>query len=599
MSEEPGMRESSRWGERRSSVTQPSRDVILLGLDPDIDAEKLRTLVTALANMVDARLAAPPQDATVIRDRNTGVSKGFGFVKFDTLEDAKRFVYMHAPYILHPETWLGPAPGLSQKRKRVKIDFSNSERPQGGISYYEQHNAPDSKDQLKRARARRAKSAAANGGLSDDMAEFIGSSHGTSRSSSICSGSSATLEHANVQQQQHKQVDSANENAGMRDASCYPTDMLLLAHVRLSASVRDVGMALAQATTGLEQVLLLRERVSRASTGQAFAIYTNVEAAKAALCMLRNKQELPHGILGSTDTEPVKTSYADSVILDEADPFDPTNAAYVYTDRRGDTWRYEDESLGFDSWKPEEMPMQTTIKSTVNTAASIETPLASSAHSSFSLDSVKPTVILPPLVASGGAPTATPEPVVANGTTYFIPKVALPTPAPVPAPTPTTPAPASMPMPPLPQHAVLRLLNFSDATRRICVLCQRQFRSSDMLERHVSESALHQANLNDETACQGGAARLLAMSSLPAAEDSKENAAAPSLPPTAPISYTKETPQTNALFARRPALRQMRSSNTLDSWNKTGMWTATPSSATPFASWESGYTRRPMTTTLL
>ena len=62
------MRESSRWGERRSSVTQPSRDVILLGLDPDIDAEKLRTLVTALANMVDARLAAPPQDATVIRD---------------------------------------------------------------------------------------------------------------------------------------------------------------------------------------------------------------------------------------------------------------------------------------------------------------------------------------------------------------------------------------------------------------------------------------------------------------------------------------------------------------------------------------------------
>ena len=147
--------------------------------------------------------------------------------------------------------------------------------------------------------------------------------------------------------------------------------MLLLAHVRLSASVRDVGMALAQATTGLEQVLLLRERASGASTGQAFAIYTNVEAAKAALCMLRNKQELPHGILGSTDTEPVKTSYADSVILDEADPFDPTNAAYVYTDRRGDTWRYEDESLGFDSWKPEEMPMQTTIKSPVNTAASL------------------------------------------------------------------------------------------------------------------------------------------------------------------------------------------------------------------------------------
>ena len=180
-----------RWNDRFPVTTQPSRDVILLGLDADVNADMMRTLVTALANMVDARLAPPPQDVTVIRDRNNGTSKGFGFVKFSTLEDAKRFVYLHAPFISNPDTWLGPVKQTGLRRKRIKIDFSNSERPQGGLSYYEQHNAPDSKDQLKKARARRAK---------------------------LMAGAVPA----------HQQMDLANENAGLRDASAFPTDMLLL-----------------------------------------------------------------------------------------------------------------------------------------------------------------------------------------------------------------------------------------------------------------------------------------------------------------------------------------------------------------------------------
>ena len=137
------------------------RDVILLGLDADVDADKLRLLVSALADASNARLAAPPSDVTVIRDRNTGASKGFGFAKFDTLEDAKRFVTIHAPFINNPEQWLGLPPGGTaenkMRRKRIKIDYSSSERPQGGVSYYEQHNAPGCKDQQKRQRARRAR----------------------------------------------------------------------------------------------------------------------------------------------------------------------------------------------------------------------------------------------------------------------------------------------------------------------------------------------------------------------------------------------------------------------------------------------------------
>ena len=103
-----------RWNDRFPVTTQPSRDVILLGLDADVNADMMRTLVTALANMVDARLAPPPQDVTVIRDRNNGTSKGFGFVKFSTLEDAKRFVHLEPRHLAGPSEANGTAPQTHQ-----------------------------------------------------------------------------------------------------------------------------------------------------------------------------------------------------------------------------------------------------------------------------------------------------------------------------------------------------------------------------------------------------------------------------------------------------------------------------------------------------
>lgn len=478
---------SARWSDCRSSTTQPSRDVILLGLDSDVDAEKLRTLVTALANMVDARLAPPPQDATVIRDRNTGASKGFGFVKFDTLEDAKRFVYMHAPFITSPDTWLGPAPNQAQRRKRIKIDFSNSERPQGGISYYEQHNAPDSKDQLKKARARRAK---------------------------MLAGAAAK-----ETPKPHMHVDTANENAGMRDASAYATNMLLLTNLRTTASAKDVGLVMAQASPHVEQVLLLRTRATRASTGCAFVVMSDVEAAKSALDALRDRQSALVTPLEHESS--IKTSFADAVVLEEADPFDPTNAAYVYEDKRGRTWRYENEALGFETWKPEDI---------------LPEP-SSSTRTSVSSEACTPPAV--PMTMSVS------EPIVSNGTTYFVSKPVIPTQPQrlAPAPQPSNTA--------LSQHAVLRMLNFTDPARRICFLCQRQFRSVDMLGRHVEESSLHRANLDNEAVCRAGAARMLAMPASPA--NYKENSATPPMLAAPPMGKS----ESKVFSIARPALQQV------------------------------------------
>lgn len=465
---------AARWAEReRKHTTQPSRDVIVLGLDPDVDADKLRSLITSLADMVQARLAPPPQDVTVIRDRNTGASKGFGFVKFDTLDDARLFVYTHAPFIHNPEQWLGPSTHMAVRRKRIKIDFSNSERPQGGISYYEQHNAPHCKEQLKRARARRAK----NGDVPEP----------------------------------NDQVDAANENAGLRDASASITDMLLLTQVRPDVSAECIGSALCERTQQVEQVLLLRHRRTRASTGRVFVVYKDADAAKAALQVLRNRALLPHGILGAPEQAPVKTSYGDMAVMEEADPYDPTCSAYVFTDRTGQLWRYEDEAFGLDVWDA----------SAYTPALSPSSSATTSPRSSVSVEGLDAVPVAAPL----HLPAASVAPVMANGTTYFVRRSSQP-PQSVPmsreATVSVSPAPAA-PMP-LPPHAVLRLLNFADVQRRKCLLCHTAFLSVEQLTRHVAEDVQHQRHLNDEMTCRIGAARVFAKA---APTPAKENVLPP------------------------------------------------------------------------
>lgn len=415
---------SQRWNDRgrRDRVVQPMRDVILLGLDSDVDADGLRRLVSALADGVGARLAAPPSDVTVIRDRVTGVSKGFGFAKFDQLDDAKRFVSMYAPYIECAERWLGPPrddSGLRTRRKRIKIDYSDSERPQGGISYYEQHNAPGCRDQLKKARARRA---------------------GAQRSSVT------------------DLPDMACENPGRRETAMYATPQLLLTGMLVEASAADIGAALCS-LAGLHAVLLVRERDSRCSTGVAMAMFADADSARAALSAVRLLARTPGNLFSAPSG--VRSSFADTIVLEEADPYDPTSAPWTYMDARGGVWRHEDERLGFDVWAP-------------GPAQRSPSPLSSASELA-----------------------ATPSP----------PPYALPLPAAMPMPV-VPPAYCAVP----PPHAVLRTLDYADPEHLICVLCQRQFKSVDMLARHALESALHQRNLDDEGACRAGAARLRAQS---------------------------------------------------------------------------------------
>ncbi|OON14111.1 g-patch domain protein [Opisthorchis viverrini] len=81
-------RDDDRVGSFRTPFTvkcdEPSPTIMLRGIPPSMDSRDIRdALDDNRINYVDVR---------VIRDKNTGVTKGFGFVDFATIHDAKRWM---------------------------------------------------------------------------------------------------------------------------------------------------------------------------------------------------------------------------------------------------------------------------------------------------------------------------------------------------------------------------------------------------------------------------------------------------------------------------------------------------------------------------
>ncbi|TXT11024.1 hypothetical protein VHUM_01775 [Vanrija humicola] len=93
---------------RAAEPSPPSRDVILLGLDPELTE-------TELASFLRTEHGAAVDSTKIVRDRSTGQSKLFGFAQFSTVEDAERFVSANMPALYsHSDP------------KTVKIDFAGA-----------------------------------------------------------------------------------------------------------------------------------------------------------------------------------------------------------------------------------------------------------------------------------------------------------------------------------------------------------------------------------------------------------------------------------------------------------------------------------------
>ncbi|PCH38792.1 hypothetical protein WOLCODRAFT_136443 [Wolfiporia cocos MD-104 SS10] len=119
---------------KRLVPSEPSPHVIFLGLDPDFTEADLQAYLTSNSCSVET--------VTIIRDRSTGVSKGFGFAQFTSTEHARAFVDPLFPFIQVPPPASHGASASAAFYKaleasspappggrRVKIDYSQSASP--------------------------------------------------------------------------------------------------------------------------------------------------------------------------------------------------------------------------------------------------------------------------------------------------------------------------------------------------------------------------------------------------------------------------------------------------------------------------------------
>ncbi|KAI6167130.1 hypothetical protein EDD17DRAFT_1543123 [Pisolithus thermaeus] len=117
---------------KRLVPSEPSAHVIFLGLDPDFSEADLQAFLSSHGCNIES--------VTIIRDRSTGLSKGFGFAQFASVEHARAFVDPLFPFVQVPPPASHGASastayykalemGLPHNGRRVKIDYSQSALP--------------------------------------------------------------------------------------------------------------------------------------------------------------------------------------------------------------------------------------------------------------------------------------------------------------------------------------------------------------------------------------------------------------------------------------------------------------------------------------
>ncbi|KAH8108485.1 hypothetical protein DFH11DRAFT_1633133 [Phellopilus nigrolimitatus] len=232
---------------KKHVASEPSPHVIFLGLDPDFTEADLATFLKGCGCIVET--------VTVIRDRNTGQSKGFGFAQFRSTEEARSFVDPNFPFVsLPPPASYGASAAATFRRaeetgaqhdgKRVKIDYSQSANASG--------------------QGRRGPQ------FANDGTRDIGNTQ------------SAVL--------LFRGLDPLSGPAAIAQA------------MKTSAGVSKEG------ARGMRRVLLIKDKATMASWGFAFVEFVDVQAASVVLAATMSPQLHPNGFRISD--RPVAASFA-------------------------------------------------------------------------------------------------------------------------------------------------------------------------------------------------------------------------------------------------------------------------------------------------
>lgn len=233
---------------KRLVASDPSPHVIFLGLDIGFTESDLHTFLSGQGCSVET--------VTIIRERSTGQSKGFGFAQFASVEAARAFVDPQFPFIQVPPPashgasataafYKALKTGGQHTGRRVKIDYSQSANPN-------------------------------TGGRSGRM---------------------------------------ANANDGTRDIGNSPAAILLFRGLDSLSGPQAIELAMKtssgphkEGAKGMKRIVLIKDKTTLASWGFAFVEFVDVQAASAVLAATMSPQIHPNGFRISD--RPVATSFA-------------------------------------------------------------------------------------------------------------------------------------------------------------------------------------------------------------------------------------------------------------------------------------------------
>ncbi|KAI5124032.1 hypothetical protein M0805_003863 [Coniferiporia weirii] len=480
---------------KKHVASEPSPHVIFLGLDADFTEADLQTFLKGRACAIET--------VTIIRDRNTGQSKGFGFAQFRSTEEARSFVDPNFPFISVPPPASYGASAAAAFRKaeetgaqhagrRVKIDYSQSANTAG-----QSRRGPH---------------------FSNDGTRDIGNAQAAVllfRGLDPLSGPAAIA-----------QAMMSSEGNGKEGAK------------------------------GMKRILLIKDKATMASWGYAFVEFVDVQAASTVLAATMSPQIHPNGFRISD--RPVAASFAHPYsfqpIADQLYQDDSCVSSSLGLGGVEGTWvKYWDEAstvavMDFKVEEPERKqhtvsakekrekerkkpkasgetsatpsvasalpvsnkPVTLNFNKTGFIAKSTSTvPVASQAAFLFSAneeneadddtfghkslgstadDKAKQSQKIPPMIAS--------RKVVSNITKWNQVQDELSNVFQPPIDPPVTRTTDIKAVALVPDTEVE--LEFSDTKAMICLLCSRQFKSMEQLKRHNKESELHKRNLKDE-----------------------------------------------------------------------------------------------------
>ncbi|EIN07565.1 hypothetical protein PUNSTDRAFT_103581 [Punctularia strigosozonata HHB-11173 SS5] len=495
-------------GKKRMAASEPSPHVIFLGLDPDFTEADFQAFMTEQGCTIET--------VTIIRDRSTGASKGFGFAQFPTTEHARAFVDPQFPFIqLPPPASHGASAKAAYKSaldagmipsngRRVKIDYSQSVNPSD--------------------RPRRPQ----------------------------------------------------NSNDGTRDIGNTQSPLLLFRGLDPLSGPQAIAQAMKyssgpgkEGAKGMRRIILIKDKNTLASWGFAFVEFVDVESSSAVLAATMNPQVHPTGFRISD--RPVAASFAQIYSFQLVDAMHRDEACIASTSVLGGIeggWvRYWDEHstiavLEFEvkesakattnapakekkkktkkeddliplvpeasalpvSDKPVTLSFgkaggtTTKLSLATNKKQSAVSPAVNLAEDAGAEDGDEEEQIIDPsaakvIAARKVAPMIASKKVVNNINKWNQVQETLSQPGtssinmvqPMVSTADTaTPAPTVQPAVKAitTADASTNELEYADPTARICLLCARQFKTTDLLKRHSKESELHKKNLQDPNLCE-------------------------------------------------------------------------------------------------